>query len=190
MIAEMFNNLFANIDKGLACSIPNVGMSPLEYLKTPLCNSFFISPTTAEEIEAEITKLKFSKATGPFSIPVTILKILKTVISKPLEVLFNASFETGMVPDNFKLANVIPVFKKGSQTCLSNYRPISLLSVFNKLLEKLMCNRLIDFLEKKKVFFDNHFGFRLSIPPIMLYLVLFIKFKGQSMRWIFLVVYS
>ena len=90
-------------------------------------NSFFISPTTAEEIEAEITKLKSSKATGPFSIPVTILKILKTVISKPLEVLFNASFETGIVPDNFKLANVIPVFKKGSQTCLSNYRPISMI---------------------------------------------------------------
>ena len=160
MIAEMFNNFFANIGKDLACSIPNVEMSPLEYLKTSFCNSFFISPTTAEEIEAEITKLKSSKATGPFSIPVAILKILKTVVSKPLEVLFNASFETGIVPDNFKLANVIPVFKKGSQTCLSNYRPISLLSVFNKLLEKLMCNRLVNFLEKKKVFFDNQFGFR------------------------------
>ena len=159
-IADMFNNFFANIGKDLACSIPNVEMSPLEYLKTPLCNSFFISPITAEEIENEITKLKSSKATGPFSIPVTILKILKTVISKPLEVLFNASFETGIVPDSFKLANVIPVYKKGSQNCLSNYRPISLLSVFNKLLEKLMCNRLVDFLEKKKEFFDNQFGFR------------------------------
>ena len=65
-----------------------------------------------------------------------------------------------MVPDNFKLANVIPVHKKGSQTCLSNYRPISLLSVLNKLLEKLMCNRLVDFLEKRRVFFDSQFGFR------------------------------
>ena len=64
------------------------------------------------------------------------------------------------MPDNFKLANVIPVFKKGSQTCLTYYRLISLLSVFNKLLEKLMCNRLVDFLEKKKVFFDNQFSFR------------------------------
>ena len=64
------------------------------------------------------------------------------------------------MPDNFKLANVIPVFNKGSQTCLSNYRPISLLSVFNKLLEKLVCNRLVDYLEKKKVFFENQFGFR------------------------------
>lgn len=63
----------ANIGKDLACSIPNVDMSPLEYLKSPLCNTFFISPTTAEEIESKMTKLK-------------------TVMSKPLEVLFNASF--------------------------------------------------------------------------------------------------
>lgn len=59
----MFNNFFANIGKDLACSIPNVEISPLEYLKTPLCNSFFISPITAEEIENEITQLKSSKAT-------------------------------------------------------------------------------------------------------------------------------
>jgi len=75
MIADMFNNFFSNIGKDLACSIPNVEMSPLEYLKTPFCNSFFISPTAAEEIESENTKLKSSKATGPFSIPVIILKM-------------------------------------------------------------------------------------------------------------------
>ena len=186
-IADMFNTFFANIGKDLACSIPNAEMSPLEYLKTPLCNSFF--PITAEEIENEITKLKSSKATGSFSIPVTILKILKTVISKPLEVLFNASFETGIVPDSFKLANAIPVYKKGSQNCLSNYRPISLLSVFNKLLEKLMCNRLVDFLEKKKVFFDNQFGFRAKHSTDYAILSIVDKFKGQLMRGIFLVVY-
>ena len=87
-----------NTGKNLACLIPNVEMSPLEFFKTPFCNSIFISRTTAEEIETESTKLKCSKATGSFSVPVTIFKILKTVISKPLEVLFNASFETGIVP--------------------------------------------------------------------------------------------
>lgn len=86
-----------NTGKDLACSIPNVEMSPLEFFKTPFVNSIFISPTTAEEIETQSTKLKCSKAAGPFSVPVTILKILKTVTSKPLEFLFNASFETGIV---------------------------------------------------------------------------------------------
>ena len=65
-----------------------------------------------------------------------------------------------IVPNNFKLASVIPIHKKGSHTCLSNYRPISLLSVFNKLLEKLMCKRLVSFLEQNKTFFNNQFGFR------------------------------
>ena len=80
---------------------------------------------------------------GPSSIPISILKILKSELESSLQVILNTSF-----PDKFKLARVIPVFKKGSQTNLSNYRPISLLSVFHKLLEKLMFNRLAD---RKKV---------------------------------------
>ena len=69
-------------------------------------------------------------------------------------------FSTGIVPHDLKLANVVPVYKKGSQTSLSNYRPISLLSIFNKLLEKLMYNKMIKFLEKNDIFYTKQFGFR------------------------------
>ena len=107
MIADMFNIFFANIGKDLACSIPNVDMSPLEYLKTPLCNSFFISPTTAEEIESEITKVKSSKATGPFSIPVTILKILENCCIQA-----SRGFVQCLLWDWYsQCPNVIPVYK-------------------------------------------------------------------------------
>ena len=85
---------------------------------------------------------------------------LRTVLSKPLELIVNNSFSSGIVPSDMKLANIIPVFKKGSQTCLSNYCPISLLSVFHKLLEKLTYNRLINFLENHEILFDKQFGFR------------------------------
>ena len=88
------------------------------------------------------------------------LKLLKSVISKPLEMLFNTSFSTGIVPSDFKLANIIPVYKKGSRTCLSNYRPISLLSIFNKVLERLMYDRLIKFLDNSNVLYNKQFGFR------------------------------
>ena len=162
--------------------MPNVHKSPLDYLTHPSRNSFFISPTSADEIEAEITKLKTGKSTGPFSIPVNILKTLKSVMIKPLETLFNASISTGIVPSNFKLANVIPVHKKGSQTCLSYYRPISLLSIFNKLLEKLMCNRLIGFLEKKKFFLIINLALEQDILLIMQFLALLIKSKEQLMK--------
>ena len=74
---------------------------------------------------------------GPFSIPIDILKMLKAYVSKPLEIVFNASFSTGVVPSDFKIANIVPVFKKGSQSPLCNYRPIFLISVFSKLVEKL-----------------------------------------------------
>ena len=57
------------------------------------------------------------------------------------------------MPTDIKLANITPVFKKGSQTCLSNYGPISLLSVFHKLMEKLLYNKLINFLENHKLKF-------------------------------------
>ena len=73
------------------------------------------------------------KLWGHFSIPIVILKILKCELSGPLETIFNTSFLTGIVPEKFKMARVIPIFKKGSQTSLNNYTPISLLSVFKYL---------------------------------------------------------
>ena len=131
------------------------------YLYNPTCNSFFIFPATCSEIETEISQLKTGKSVGPSSVPVDILKMSKTYISKPLDFVFNASLSTGVVPIDFKIANIIPVLKKGSQSCLCNYRPISLISVFSKLLEKQVYNRLIKFLEKKnKVLFENQYGFR------------------------------
>ena len=160
MIANAFNNYFASVGNNLANEIPNLGKSPLDYLKSSSPDSFFISPITSAEIEIEISKLKTGKATGPFSIPISVLKILKTVIAKPLEILFNTSFSSGIVPTKFKQASVVPVYKTKSPTSLCNYRPISLLSISNKLLEKLMYKKLLDFLEKKKVLFKKQFGFR------------------------------
>ncbi len=160
VIADSFNNYFANVGTNLANSISDSWKSPSDYLKTPLSKSFYLFPTTPGEIEAEISDLKSGKATGPNSIPISVLKLLKKIIAEPLEILFNASFETGIVPIKLKSANVIPVYKKDSQFSLSNYRPISLLSIFSKLLEKLMCKRLLNFLEKEKILFDNQFGFR------------------------------
>ena len=82
------------------------------------------------------------------------------MISKPLEIIFNASFARGIVPDKFKIVRVLPMFKNGIQTNMSNYRPVSLLSVFNKILEKIMYNRLSNFIEKMNIIYAKQFGFR------------------------------
>ena len=65
-----------------------------------------------------------------------------------------------MVSDQFKVTRVVPIHKKGSSCLVSNYRPISLLSIFNKLIEKVMYNRIISFLEKFSILHNNQFGFR------------------------------
>ena len=173
LVANAFNNYLANIGKNLESEIPSVSNSPMEYLNNPVCNSLYIFPVTCSEIETEICRLKTGKFVGPFSIPIDILKMLKAYVSKPLEIVFNASFSTGVVPSDFKIANIVPVFKKGSQSSLCNYRPISLISVFSKLLEKLVYNRLIKFLEKNKVLFENQYGFRTkhSIDHAILYVI-------------------
>ena len=137
LIANDFNVYFANIGTGLADEIPKLDKSPFDYLTSRLSESFYIFPVSSYEIEEEITRLHCNKSCGPFSISISILKLLKFVISKPLEILFNLSFNSGIVPENFKLARVIPVFKSGARSNMGNYRPISLLSVFSKLLEKL-----------------------------------------------------
>ena len=115
---------------------------------------------TSYEIEQEISKLNVKKAVGLFSIPTSILKKVKNLISKPLEVIFNASFQQGLVPDKFKLARVIPVYKAGSRTYLNNYRPISLLPIFSKLIESLMLKRLTKFVNTRNIIYDKQFGFR------------------------------
>ena len=108
----------------------------------------------------EILKSKNDKAAGPFCIPVRILKIIRHVVSRTLEAIFNLSFSTGIVPSSVKIAKVIPVSKKGSCSHLNNYRLISLLSVFDKLLEKLMYKRIVNYLDKNSILYEKQFGFR------------------------------
>ena len=160
-LANTFNKYFASIGKRLGHSTSTTSISSaLDFMDSPLKNSFVLTPVTTEEIRTEISKLNASKSTGPFSIPTKLLKLIQNYIDSPLEKLFNCSFSTGIVPDKFKLACVVPVFKKGAQTDFCNYRPISLLSIFNRLLEKLMYKRLINFIDREKILFKNQFGFR------------------------------
>ena len=80
-------------------------------------------------------------------------------MSTPLEIIYNHSLSSGLVPDQFKLANVIPIHKKDSTTCINNYSPISLLSIINKIMKKLMYKRLINFIDKYGILYDKQFGF-------------------------------
>ena len=72
----------------------------------------------------------------------------------------NRSFSSGIFPDLLKIVKVVPIHKGGSTQEMNNYRPISLLSIFDKIIEKLMHNRLYSFLEDHNILYKKQFGFR------------------------------
>ena len=72
----------------------------------------------------------------------------------------NLSFRNGIVPQNMKIAKVVPIHKSGDQTSLNNYHPISLLPVFSKLIEKLMYNQIMSFIERNDILNNHQYGFR------------------------------
>ena len=160
-IANSFNTYFSTIaDKLLKNRKFHGNKSFTEFLTNPLANSFAFRPSDDIEIQLLITELNINKSTGPNGIPTKILQMIKGIISQPLSKIYNASIISGRYLDKLKLSKIIPTFKKGSRLQISNYRPISLLSNLNKLMEKLVFNRLYEFLEKYNCLYKLQYGFR------------------------------
>ena len=103
--------------------------------------------------------MKVNKGVGPNSIPSKILKDYKSEFSKTLSDMINTSFTTGIFPSALKVANVIPIHKKGDKLDWNNYQPIPLLSNISKIFEKMMHIQLTSFLNKNKVLSSFQFGF-------------------------------
>ena len=91
-------------------------------------------------------------------LPKLLLEIVEQ-ISIPLATVFNLALEEGVVPLEWKEANIIPLFKKGSRSKSENYRPVSLTSVICKLLERLIKDHLVDFLVKNNLINPSQHGF-------------------------------
>ena len=162
VIANIFNKFFVNVSHDITKNIPRSNKSPVDFMGDKIGNSFFTAPSVPFEISDIISALKSGKSLGPNSIPMKVLKCLSPLISSPLSQIINKSFQSGIFPDKMKLAKVIPLFKKGCLLTASNYRPISLLSVFSKITEEVMYERLYKFLEKHEILYTLQFGFRAS----------------------------
>ena len=162
VIANIFNKFFVNVSHDITKNIPRSNKSPVDFMGDKIGNSFFTAPSVPFEISDIISALKSGKSLGPNSIPMKVLKCLSPLISSPLSQIISESFQAGIFPDKMKLAKVIPLFKKGCLLTPSNYRPISILSVFSKITEKVMYERLHKFLEKHEILYTLQFGFRAS----------------------------
>ena len=159
-IADNFNNHFATAAAELANVLPVSKSHFSDYLGAQCKESMFVWPTSPFEIDAIIKELKPKLSAGFDEIPSKLLKSSPNNVLVALSHIFNLSLSTGRFIDEFKMAKVFPVFKKGDPHVLNNYRPISLLSSMSKILEKIMYRRLNGFLNHHNFFYDFQFGFR------------------------------
>ncbi len=129
---------------------------------TTVCISPNLSSVACDngDVLKAISSLPSVTASGPDGISSRMLKGTADVISHSLSNLFNLSLVEGVVPSSWKLSNITPVFKAGDPKLVSNYRPISLLSLPSKLLERIIHNKLMPYLLSNSILSQNQFGFR------------------------------
>ena len=168
--ANTFNDHFSKLGEKVQQKIPMERGSYRDYLYKKNANGqyyinntgqvFFLSPTDQKEVSDMIDNLDDKKSPGPNGIPVFLLKRFKTFFSCWLAKLINLSFETGVFPDLLKFAKITPLHKKESKLDFHNYRPISLLSIYSKIFEKLIYSRVYAYLVKYDLISSKQFGFR------------------------------
>ena len=139
-----FNSYFCSVTPEIQSEVPFSYKTFFECLPSTNQDSCFISSCTKEEIIEAIS----NKSAGPNNIHTKILRLVRDDISEHLLIIFNISFAIGIIFE--KVARIIPVHKKDSKQEFSNYKPISFLSNFDKILEILMHKILIKFLSEGK----------------------------------------
>ncbi len=148
------------LEQQLAMQYPSKPMLFSDYLTDNCQTNFFMHPTDEHEIINVTNIFKSSTSQGFDNISMKVIKTTVHEVAVPLAHIFNQSFLTGSVPDTMKIAKIVPIFKSGNKKILYNYRPISILPAFSKLLEKLVCNRLVHFLETHDLLYKHQYGFR------------------------------
>lgn len=162
VISNAFAKYYSEVGVKLARDLEskNKTIDPLLNMRNGIIRSCYFFPTSMAEIEKYIKSLKNKHSKGCDNISNFILKQMYPGILKALEIIFNKSLSEGVFPENMKLAIVKPVYKGKCKSEIINYRPISLLSVISKILEKIVHDRLIKFFEKWKVLYEGQYGYR------------------------------
>ena len=159
LIANHFNNYFINVGSNLAAKIPHSEKHFTSYLvqsKEKLENN----ELNEKEFKKAFDSLKPNKSSGFDEINPNVVRCSYGELFYPLFHICKQSIKFGIFPDKMKIAKIKPVFKSGETEIVSNYRPISILPVFSKLLERIMYNRLYSHVTSNNLLYEKQFGFQ------------------------------
>ena len=149
------------------------------YLNHNITKRLYMGPSTEEEIMKILLNITNSSP-GHDGINIKVLKAIKEYIIAPLTHLCNISLITGKVPNELKIAKVIPMHKKGKQNVLGSYRPIFVLPAVSKVYERLVCNRIFKFIDDHNILYNHQFGFKKNHSTYLAINALVTKFHESA----------
>ena len=141
----LFNHHFTEIGHDLARGIPLVNTQPESFLISTN-QTFTIGSCCTSEVLKLLENLEVNKATGLDNLPSKFLKLAANILAPSLTFMFNQSISSDIVPTEWKLARVTPIFKKGARQDVNNYRPISIIPAVAKIFERIIYNQLYEYL--------------------------------------------
>ena len=161
-IANAFNKFFASAATRLMSLVTFSGVPTLRQPSafTHQYPPFKFEAVSVAFVRAQLRGLKAGKAVGLDNIPARLLKDAADIVTRPLTIIINALLQSGRVPDDWKAARVIPLFKKGKAEDMDNYRPISILPVLSKILERAVHRQLYHYLQQHNILSPYQCGFR------------------------------
>ena len=158
-VPDEFVDYFTNIATNLTNQLPNSPTTPAQYLSNRSVNSFAFFPTNAIEIEDAIKDLNDNGA-GLHKISNSVLKDSISVISPILSDITNLCIQQGYFPHELKTGCITPIHKGGDKSSVKNYRPVCSLSSLSKIIEKVVHNRMMKFIDQNDILSNKQFGFR------------------------------
>ena len=152
----------ANILNNQFSSVFNSGEDPstIKSMKSPPHRSMPNIYISTEGVRKLLAGLNIHKAAGPDGVSTRMLKEFSSELSPVFSILFQATIDQGIIPKDWKKADVAPIFKKGIKSCPANYRPVSLTSVVCKVMEHIVCSNILRHCDKYNILTDAQHGFR------------------------------
>ena len=163
-IADILNEFYINKVHTIRQELPHSLTDPLQTLRQKLLGNtatFSFSAVTPDEVEKIISSLKNSKAAGIDELDTYILKLIKKEVVPAVCHILNLSIQTNKFPNRWKIAKVVPLYKgKGSKLECKNYRPVAILPVLSKVLERAVFIQLVRYMDNNRFFHPSHHAYR------------------------------